>query len=116
MTASDALAQTLLDRIWSYPLFEAIYGRRSRRLGLGFEMPEGPFRYKSAHAPVPLTELEEALLVGAGAGFTGPAFWDLPMPPPGERRERSKAHFGTMTVGTGAPRVTKAEYVAFVCR
>jgi hypothetical protein len=69
MTASDAL-----DQAWSYPLFEAIYGRRSRRFGLGFEMPEGPFRCKSAHAAVPLTELEEALLVGAGAGFTGLAF------------------------------------------
>jgi hypothetical protein len=74
MTASDAL-----DQAWNYPLFEAIYGRRSRRFGLGFEMPEGPFRYKSAHAPVPLTELE-ALLVGAGAGFTGLAFWDHPRP------------------------------------
>src|SRR5437899_2891113 len=40
-----------LDQAWSYPLFEALYGRRSRRFGLGFEMPEGPFRYKSAHAP-----------------------------------------------------------------
>jgi hypothetical protein len=39
----------LLDLAWSYPLFEALYGRRSRRFGLGFEMPEGPFRYKSAH-------------------------------------------------------------------
>ena len=86
MTASDAPAQALLDRIWSYPLFEAIYGRRSRRFGLGFEMPEGPFRYKSAHSPVPLTELEEALLVGAGAGFTGLAFWDLPTPPPYPQR------------------------------
>jgi len=71
-----------LDRAWSYPLFEALCGRRSRRFGFGFEMQEGPFRYKSAHAPVPLTELEEALLVGAGAGFTGLAFWDLPTPPP----------------------------------
>jgi hypothetical protein len=71
-----------LDQAWSYPLFEALYRRRSRRFGLGFEMQEGPFRYKSAHAPVPLTELEEALLVGAGAGFTGLAFWDLPTPPP----------------------------------
>ena len=61
----------LLDLAWSYPLFEALYGRRSRRFGLGFEMPEGPFRYKSAHAPVPLSEIEEALLVGAGAGFSG---------------------------------------------
>jgi hypothetical protein len=71
-----------LDQAWSYPLFEALYGRRSRRFGLGFEMEEGPFRYKSAHAPVPLTELEEALLVGAGAGFSGLAFWDLPTPAP----------------------------------
>ncbi len=67
-----------LDQAWNYPLFEALYRRRSRRFGLGFEMPEGPFKYKSAHAPVPLTELEEALLVGAGAGFSGLAFWDLP--------------------------------------
>src|SRR5262245_32423531 len=45
-------------------------------------MPEGPFRYKSAHAPVALSELEEALLIGAGAGFSGLAFWDLPTPAP----------------------------------
>jgi hypothetical protein len=77
MTASEPLNQA-----WSYPLFEAIYGRRSRRFGRGFEMPTGPFRYHSAQAPVPLSELEEALLVGAGAGFTGLAFWDLPTPPP----------------------------------
>ena len=76
MTASQ-----LLDLAWSYPLFEALYGRRSRRFGLGFEMPEGPFRYKSARAAVSLSELEEALLVGAGAGFSGLAFWDLPTPP-----------------------------------
>jgi len=75
-------ASAPLDQAWSYPLFEALYRRRSRRFGLGFEMQEGPFRYKSAHAPVPLSELEEALLVGAGAGFTGLAFWDLPTPAP----------------------------------
>jgi hypothetical protein len=75
MTTSE-----LLDLAWSYPLFEALYGRRSRRFGLGYEMPEGPFRYKSAHAPVPLSELEEALLAGAGAGFSGLALWDLPTP------------------------------------
>ena len=38
------------------------------------EMQQGPFRHGSAHASVPLTELEEALLVGAGAGFTGLTF------------------------------------------
>jgi len=72
----------LLEAIWRYPLFEALYGRRSRRFGLGFEMPEGPFRYRSAQAPVPLSELEEALLVGAGAGFSGVAFWDRLLRPP----------------------------------
>src|SRR5258706_11225459 len=81
MTASE-----LLDLAWSYPLFEALYGRRSRRFGLGFEMPEGPFRHKSAHAPGPLSEVEEGLLVGAGAGFSGLALWDLPTPPPYSRR------------------------------
>ncbi len=71
-------ASAPLDQAWNYPLFEALYRRRSRRFGLGFEMPEGPFKYKSAHAPLPLSELEEALLLGAGAGFSGFAFWDLP--------------------------------------
>jgi hypothetical protein len=33
-------------------------------------MPEGPFRYKSAHTPVRLSEIEEALLVGAGGSST----------------------------------------------
>ena len=70
----------LLDGIWDYPLFEAIYGRRSRRFGLGFEIAEGPFRHKSAHAPVPLNEFEEAVLVGAGAGFSGLALWDQSRP------------------------------------
>ena len=51
-----------------------------------FEMPEGPFRCKSAHTPVPLSEIEEALLVGAGAGFSGLALWDLPTPAPYRRR------------------------------
>jgi hypothetical protein len=78
-------ASAPLDQAWSYPLFEALYRRRSRRFGLGFEMQEGPFRYTSVQAPVPLTELEEALLVGAGAGFSGLAFWDLPTPPSPKR-------------------------------
>ena len=93
-------ASAPLDQAWNYPLFEALYRRRSRRFGLGFEMQEGPFRYKSAHAPVPLTELEEALLVGAGAGFTGLAFWDLPTPAPYPRL--SGRTFGT-TRADGQP-------------
>src|SRR3989440_9314525 len=81
MTASQ-----LLDLAWNYPLFEALYGRRSRRFGRGCGLPEGPFCYKSAHTPVRLSEIEEALLVGAGAGFSGLALWDLPTPAPYRRR------------------------------
>ena len=39
-------------------------------------MAEGPFKYKSGRAPVPLSDIEEALLVAAGVGFSGIALWD----------------------------------------
>jgi hypothetical protein len=72
----------LLHEVWEYPLFEALYGRRSRRFGRGFEMTEGPTPHKSQHAPLPLSEIEEALLVAAGIGFSGIALWDQSRPLP----------------------------------
>jgi hypothetical protein len=87
----------LLNKVWEYSLFDALYGRRSRRFGRGFQIDEGPFRYKSAHAPVALSEMEEALLVGAGAGFSGLALWDLSTPAP--YRMRSGRTFPTTTPG-----------------
>ena len=73
---------SLLHKVWEYPLFEALFGRRSRRFGLGFEMAEGPFKYKSQRAPLPLSDMEEALLVAAGVGFSGIALWDQSRPLP----------------------------------
>ena len=49
---------------------------------MGFEMTEGPFQYKSQRAPVPLSDIEEALLVAAGVGFSGIALWDQSRPLP----------------------------------
>jgi hypothetical protein len=72
----------LLDKVWEYPLFEALFGRRSRRFGLGFEMTDGPFKYKSQRASLPLSDIEEALLIGAGVGFSGIALWDQSRPLP----------------------------------
>jgi hypothetical protein len=72
----------LLHAVWEYPLFDALYGRRSRRFGLGFEMAQGPYKHKSPHVPLPLTETEEALLVAAGVGFSGMALWDQSRPMP----------------------------------
>jgi nitroreductase len=88
---------SLIDQVWTYPLFEALYGRRSRRFGRGFEIGEGPFRFTSQAAPVALGELEEALLVGAGAGFSGLALWDLATPAP--YRSRSGRTFPTTIPG-----------------
>ncbi len=72
----------LLSAVWEYPLFDALYGRRTRRFGLGFEMAHGPYRHKSSQTPVPLCEDEEALLVAAGIGFSGMALWDQSRPLP----------------------------------
>src|SRR3984957_17735550 len=45
----------------------------------------------------PLSEIEEALLVGAGAGFSGLALWDPPTPAP--YRHRSGPTFPTTRAG-----------------
>jgi hypothetical protein len=58
-------------------LFEALLNRRSRRLGLGMCIPSGPFRYKSSHSPISLTDDEEAALAFAACGITGYALADL---------------------------------------
>jgi hypothetical protein len=41
------------------PLIEALHGRRARRFALGAEIPDGPLKFKSRHAPMPLGELEQ---------------------------------------------------------
>jgi len=43
-------------------------------------MAEGPFKYRSQRAPLPLSDVEEALLVAAGVGFSGIALWDQSRP------------------------------------
>jgi hypothetical protein len=51
-----------LDLVFQYPLFEALAHRRVRRFGLGYEFTKDTFRFKSDKPPVPLDELETALL------------------------------------------------------
>jgi len=65
-------------KAWNYPLFDAIMNRRSRRFALGAEIPGGPTKYKSDKPPMPLDEVEEALLVQAGTGISGMNLSDLP--------------------------------------
>ncbi|MBI4519077.1 MAG: hypothetical protein HY699_25080 [Deltaproteobacteria bacterium] len=67
-----------VDEAWNFSLFEAILNRRSRRFGLGMEIKEGPNAFKSPNDPVPLTELEEAMLITAGTGVSGLNLADMP--------------------------------------
>lgn len=55
----------------SFPLVEALLGRRSRRFALGAEIPDGAFAYRSRHPPMPLSELERLLVVTACGSNTG---------------------------------------------
>ncbi len=66
-----------VENVVAYPLLEALRGRRSRRFGLGMQMEHGPMAYTSRHAPLCLTEDEEALLAFAACGVTGYALADL---------------------------------------
>jgi hypothetical protein len=60
-----------LEKAMAFPLIEAIHGRRARRFSLGSEIPDGPLAYKSAHPPLPLTDLEKMLVLTSAAGNTG---------------------------------------------
>lgn len=57
--------------ILQFPLFEVLYGRRSRRFFLGASIPDGPLAFTSRHDPFPLTELEQMMILTAAAGNTG---------------------------------------------
>jgi hypothetical protein len=69
--------KALLDEVWDFSLFEALFGRRARRFAYGMEIPHGPLAFKSSHDPFPLSALEEALLIAAGTGVTG---WHFGIP------------------------------------
>jgi hypothetical protein len=65
-----------LDDALAYPYFQSVFDRKSRRMALGMEMP-GTLGYASPYEPVPLTELEEALLLVAGTGLSGLNLGDI---------------------------------------
>jgi hypothetical protein len=61
-----------------YPLFDAIFQRRSRRISKGISsVPAGSLSYTSSQKPQPLTALEEAILIAA-TGITGIPMHDMP--------------------------------------
>jgi hypothetical protein len=66
------------DEMRKYPLFEALFKRRSRRISLGIpSVPAGSNTYVSTAKPQPLSPLEEAVLISA-VGMTGLTLPDRP--------------------------------------
>ncbi len=61
-----------------YPLFDSIFNRRSRRFGLGMKLEDEDLGFESKYDPVPLEEMEEALIAWSGTGLTGLCLADLP--------------------------------------
>lgn len=55
----------------NFTLLEALHSRRSRRFARGSSIPSGPFVFTSRQEPLPLTELEQMLVLMATAGNTG---------------------------------------------
>lgn len=64
------LNETLNDLL-KFPLIEAIAGRRARRFCLGAEIPDGALAFKSKHKPMPLSEIEQLLVLSTMGGVTG---------------------------------------------
>src|SRR5215216_7057648 len=60
-----------LQDVLQFPLVDALFGRRARRFSLGASIPDGPLAFTSRHEPLPLTELEQMLVLTAAAGNTG---------------------------------------------
>jgi len=60
-----------IDHLFNQSLFEALARRRTRRFGLGYKINDGITNFESKKAPIPLTELELAVLCWAADGVTG---------------------------------------------
>jgi hypothetical protein len=85
-----------------FPLMQAIFGRRARRFAYGMEIPSGPLAFKSRHAPIPLSELEHAVLVAAATGVTGWNFGITHTPSRPAEYAHYTARFGGRTAPTAA--------------
>ena len=59
------------------PLWDAIFGRRSRRVAAGATSAPAALSFQSKLDPQPLSRLEEAYLIAA-TGVTGLPYWDNP--------------------------------------
>ena len=88
-----------IDQLLQFPLMQAILGRRSRRFGMGMEIPSGPLSYQSKFEPLPLSKLEQSILIAAATGVTG---WNFGVPF-GPDRPKEHAHYTQRFTGRTSP-------------
>jgi hypothetical protein len=98
-TFADAGNISAEESLLTFPLMQALFGRRARRFGLGMEIPSGPLAYKSDKDPLPLSEREQMILVAAATGVSG---WNFGVPF-GPRTPQSHAEFTLRYTGRTAP-------------
>lgn len=94
MKQSQAFANLM-----QFPFVHALFGRRARRFGMGMEIPSGPLAYKSQKDPVPLSEVEQMILVAAATGVSG---WNFGVPF-GPKTPDAHAEFTLRYTGRTAP-------------
>ncbi|MCW7943447.1 hypothetical protein AAW14_15665 [Streptomyces hygroscopicus] len=70
-----------LKDLFTRPLLETVWHRRTHRVSRGASVPAGSMSYRSPHPPLPLSELEEAVLI-ALTGSTGLTMPDRPFEDP----------------------------------
>jgi hypothetical protein len=70
ISTNPKLTETLNDLL-KFPLMDAIAGRRSRRFCMGAEIPDGVLAFKSKHKAMPLSEIEQLLVLSTMGGATG---------------------------------------------
>ncbi len=90
--------ETTSNALLEFPLMQALFGRRARRFGLGMEIPSGPLAFRSSKEPLPLTALEQMILVAAATGVSG---WSFGVPF-GPRTPESHAEFTLRFTGRTA--------------
>lgn len=83
-----------LEAALKMPLVEALLGRRARRFSYGAEIPDGPLTFKSDKEPLPLTDLEQMLVLTAAGGNTA---WHYMI----TRHERYAPHLSNYGGGAG---------------
>ncbi|MFC5825617.1 hypothetical protein [Nonomuraea insulae] len=81
MDVKPAIRQEGLEELLSRPLLESIWKRRTHRVSRGARVPAGSMSYRSPNQPMPLTELEEAILI-ALTGCSGLTMPDRPFEDP----------------------------------